>query len=364
MSRKLSSEVCLDQVGKRYGERWAVREVSLTVLPGEFFALIGPTGGGKTTLLRLVAGLEFPDSGRILLDGEPIHRLPPWKRNVGLVFQGGALWPHLGVFDNVAFGLRERGLSREQVAGRVAAALRGLALEGLEHRRPGDLSLAARQRVALARALVVEPRALLLDEPLTALDPPVREEMRLELARLHRDLGITTVYATQERADAFALSHRVAVVVGGAVIQQGPPEEVYWHPRSRAVALAMGPANLLPVRVVELRETGVVVDAGVGLHVPVSADPARWRTGDRALLCLRPEALRLDEAPLGRGTGFPATVAARVFEGARHVYEVRLGERIPLRIEMAALGEGRIFRLGDRVRVELSPETAVLLAET
>ncbi|MBI2152337.1 MAG: ABC transporter ATP-binding protein [Candidatus Rokubacteria bacterium] len=363
VSPKLSSEVRLEGVGKRYGEVWAVREVSLTILPGEFFTLLGPSGCGKTTLLRMVAGFARPDAGRILLDGQPIDPVPPWKRDVGLVFQHYALWPHLTVHENVAFGLRERKLPRAEIADRVRAALSQVGLEGFDARRPSQLSGGQQQRVALARTLAVQPRLLLLDEPLSNLDAQLRAQMRLELARLQRDLAITTIYVTHDQAEALSLSNRVAVLQGGSVVQEGTPEDIYLRPHSRFVAEFVGAANLLPVQVVEVRETGVLVEAVAGTRLPVPTDPTRWRPGSRALLCLRPEALRLEEAALGRGTGFLATVAARVFEGDRHIYEVKVGEGTHLRVELPALGEGRIFRLGDRIRVEFSAEGAVLLPE-
>ncbi len=364
MSPKLSSEVRLEGVGKRYGEIWAVRDVTLTILPGEFFTLLGPSGCGKTTLLRMIAGFARPDAGRILVDGEPIDAVPPWKRDVGLVFQHYALWPHLTVYENVAFGLRERRLPRAEIAGKVSAALSQVGLEGFEARRPSQLSGGQQQRVALARTLAVQPRLLLLDEPLSNLDAQLRAQMRVELARLQRDVAITTVYVTHDQSEALALSNRVAVLQGGSVVQEGPPEDIYRRPRSRFVAEFVGAANMLPVQVVELRETGVLVE-GVGVvRLPVPADPTRWRPGARALLCLRPEALRLEEAVLGRGTGFFGTVASRVFEGDRHIYEIKVGEGTLLRVELPALGEGRIFRLADRVRVEFSAESAVLLPES
>lgn len=363
MSPKLSSEVRLEQVGKRYGDIWAARGVSLTILPGEFFTLLGPSGCGKTTLLRLIAGFASLDAGRILVDREPVDHVPPWKRNIGLVFPDGALWPHLSVYENVALGLRKRKIPPAELASRVAAALGQVGLEGFERRRPSQLSGEEQQRVALARTFAVQPRLLLLDEPLANLDGERRGRLRLDLARLQGDLAITTIYATRNHADALALSQRIAVLKEGAVAQDGPPEEIYWRPRNRFVAEFVGGANLLPVRVTELRETGVLVEAGPDVRLPVPSDAARWRAGARALLCLRPEALRLEEATIGRGTGFFATVAQRVFEGDRHIYEVRAGDGALLRVEMPALGEGRIFRLGDRVRVEFSAETAVLLPE-
>jgi iron(III) transport system ATP-binding protein len=363
VSRTPASSLGLERVGKRFGETWVVRDVSLAVRPGEFFTLLGPSGCGKTTLLRLIAGLARLDSGRILLDEEPIDHVPPWKRNVGLVFQSGALWPHLTVYENVAFGLREKKFPSAEIASRVSAALGQVGLEGFERRRPSQLSGGQQQRVALARTLVVQPRVLLLDEPLSNLDAQLRAQMRLELLKLQRELGITTIYVTHDQAEALALSHRVAVLQEGALVQEGTPEEIYWRPRNRFVAEFVGAANLLPAQVVEIRERGVVVEAGAGIRVPVPADPARWHLGARALLCLRPETLRLEEAALGGGMGFFATVAARIFEGDRHVYELRVGDGVLVRAEMPALGEGRIFRLGDRVRVELNPETAILLPE-
>ena len=218
MSLELSSEVRLEGIGKRYGEIWAVRDVTLTILPGEFFTLLGPSGCGKTTLLRMIAGFARPDAGRILVDGEPIDAVPPWKRDVGLVFQHYALWPHLTVYENVAFGLRERRLPRAEIALKVTAALGQVGLEGFEARRPSQLSGGQQQRVALARTLAVQPRLLLLDEPLSNLDAQLRAQTRVELARLQRDVAITTIYVTHDQSEALALSNRVAVLQGGSEI--------------------------------------------------------------------------------------------------------------------------------------------------
>jgi ABC-type Fe3+/spermidine/putrescine transport system ATPase subunit len=224
------------------------------------------------------------------------------------------------------------------------------------------MTLTERRRLALARALAVEPRILLLDEPLAHLDPLSRKTLRLELARLHRDLAVTTIHVTRDAADALALSDRLAVLHGGRVQQIGEPADVYQHPISRAVAEALGPANFLPVRVVEVRDLGVVVETEGGHRVPV-AGIGTWRMGSRGLLVLRPELLALTDAGTARGPGIPGTVTLRVFEGARHVYEVDIGAGTLVRVEApGALGD-RLFRLGDRVRIATSSDTVVIVPE-
>jgi len=356
------SEARMEGVGKRYGGRWAVRDISLSIRPGEFYTLLGPSGSGKTTLLRMLAGFITPDEGRIVVDDEPIDDVPPWKRNLGMVFRDYALWPHLSVFENVAFGLRERGARGAELEGKVKAALRQVGLAGIEARRPSELSGDEQQRVAVARALVVQPRLLLLDEPLSELDAQPRARMRLELARLHREVGITTLYVTHDQAEALSLSTRIGVVSGGSLIQEGKPEEIYWKPRNAFVAEFVGAANLVPVRVTELREMGVVVETAGGARLPVSSGAHTWTAGARALLCLRPEALRVEEAALAPG-GIPGTVAGHVFEGSRQLYDVSIpGATVRVEMITSAL-VGRSFRLGDEVKIEVSPETSVLLPD-
>jgi ABC-type Fe3+/spermidine/putrescine transport system ATPase subunit len=345
------SEARMEKVGKRYGATWAVRDVSLSIRPGEFYTLLGPSGCGKTTLLRMLAGFAAPDEGRIFVDDELIDPVPPWKRNLGMVFQQYALWPHMNVFENVAFGLRERRVSGAELERKVKAALAQVGLEGFETRRPSQLS-----------GGVVEPRLLLLDEPLSNLDAQLRSQMRLELARLHRDVGITTLYVTHDQAEALSLSTRIAVLSNGTLVQEGRPEEIYWKPRNAFVAEFVGAANLVPVRVVELRDMGVVVETRGGARLPVGSGAHVWSMGDAALLCLRPEALRVEEAALAPG-GIPGTVSAHVFEGSRQLYDVSIpGGTIKVEMITSAL-VGRSFKLGDHVRVEVSPETSILLPD-
>ncbi len=352
----------MEGVGKRYAGAWAVKDVSISVRPGELYTLLGPSGCGESTLLRLLAGLVTPDAGRIFVDDEPIDSVPPGKRNVGMVFAQHALWPHMSVFENVAFGLRARGEPRAHISRKVKFTLAQVGIEGVDERRPSQLSGAQQHRVALARALVVQPRLLLLDEPLASVEAVWRPQMRLELARLHRDLGITTICATHDQAAALALSTRIAVLSGGAVVQEGRPDEIYWKPRNRFVAELVGGANLIAVRVIELREVGVVVETSGGARLPVASGGRAWTLGARGLLCLRPEALRVEEAALAPG-GIPGKVLSQVFEGSRQLYEVDISGAT-LRVEMATSAlQARSLKPGDDVKVEITPETSVLLPD-
>jgi ABC-type Fe3+/spermidine/putrescine transport system ATPase subunit len=244
---------------------------------------------------------------------------------------------------------------------KVAAALGQVGLAGLEARRPSQLSGGQQQRVALARTLIVEPRLLLLDEPLSNLDAVLRAQMRIELGRLHREVGITTVYVTHDQAEALALSTRIAVLERGRIVQEGKPEEIYWRPRTRFVAEFVGAANLLPVRVTEVRDLGVVVETAGGARVPVASGGHPWTAGAQGLLCLRPEALRVEEAERAAG-GIRGTVAGHVFEGARQLYEIAIAGGGTMRVEMlTSAQQGRGFKPGDDVKIEISPETSVLL---
>ena len=354
------SEVRMEGVGKRLDGEWVLRELSVSILPGELYTLLGPAGSGKTTLLRMLAGFARPDAGRIVVDDAPIDEVPPQARGIGMVFTGYALWPHMTVGDNVALGLRQRGVRGDALARQVAAALERVGLAGFERRRPVELGGAEPLRVALARALALQPRLLLLDDPLGPLDPSLRGAMRFELGRLHGEAGITTLHATRDAAEALALSTRIAVLAGGRLAQEGKPEDVYWRPRSRSVAEIVGGANLVPVRVLELREMGVLVETDGGARVPVGHGGRVWSVGARGFLCLRPEALRIDEAALVPG-GIAGTVEGYVFEGGRARYDVAIPGAL-VRVEMLTSAlTGRGFKLGDRVKIEVSPETSILL---
>jgi putative spermidine/putrescine transport system ATP-binding protein len=274
----MSTTLDLQGIEKRYGATRAVAGVDLAVAPGELFALLGPSGCGKTTTLRMVAGFVEPTAGRILMGGADITRMPSHKRNAGMVFQSYALFPHLSVADNIAFGLRRRGVPRAEIAERVAKMVSLLQLNGLEQRLPKQLSGGQQQRVAVGRALVINAAVLLLDEPFSNLDALLRDSTRIEMRRLQKTLGLTTLFVTHDQAEAMAISDRIAVMHKGRIEQIGTPREIYDHPATRFVAGFIGRANLFDT----------VEEAGLRL-APAEPGPA-------ACWLLRPEAVTLDTA--------------------------------------------------------------------
>lgn len=323
----------LEGVTKRFGAASAVNNVTLHIPQGTFATLLGPSGCGKTTLLRLIAGFYEPDAGEIYLDSERIDRLAVHRRGTAMVFQDYALFPHMRVFDNVAYGLRLAKLPREQVKERVVDALRLVDLTGLEDRWPNQLSGGQQQRVALARALVVHPKVLLLDEPMSNLDANLRERMRWELRALQQKLNITFLYVTHDQSEAFAMSDWVAVMNRGNVEQWGTPWEIYYHPRTPFMADFVGAANLQPATI-RLRENQELVvaldDLDVALRLP---DTSNVAAHDKVLLCIRPETLTItapganEVVPGGEDTrhALPAMVLRHVFLGQRMRYWVRIG---------------------------------------
>jgi ABC-type Fe3+/spermidine/putrescine transport system ATPase subunit len=361
VSRPLA-DLRLEAISTRLGQPPQLDAVSIHVRYGEFFTFLGPPHSGKSAVLRVIAGFLPASAGQVEIDGVDVADLPPARRGVGLVFHEGALWPHMSARDHVAFGLQQQRLEKPEIERRVQVVLGRLGL--LEHAalRPADLGLDARRRLAIARAVAVEPRVLLLDEPLAHLDPVHRKTLRIELAKLHADLAVTTICATRDAADAMALSNRIAVMIGGRIVQLGEPEQIYRQPVNRTVAEALGPATFLPVQVVEVRDLGVVVETERGDQVPVTGI-GTFREGSRGMLVLRPETVSLSEAGEARGPGIPGRIALRVFEGARYLYEVDVGASVPVRMEVPSTGELRMFRLGERVRVEVSSDTVVLIPD-
>jgi spermidine/putrescine transport system ATP-binding protein len=304
----------LDRVMKRFGRYVAVHEADFTIGQGEFFSLLGPSGCGKTTTLRMIAGFEQPTGGRILLEGQDVSRVPPYRRNVNTVFQHYALFPHMSVHDNVAFGPRCRKLEPAEIERRVRALLAVVRLTDFAERRPAQLSGGQQQRVALARALVNYPSALLLDEPLGALDLKLRQTMQIELKRIQREVGITFIYVTHDQEEALTMSDRIAVMNDGRVEQIGSPEEIYHSPASVFVANFIGVANLLPAVVTRAGGDQVTVRvAGNGeISLPAGAEPRE--AGAAATVMVRPERMRLTPGDAG-STGVPVTVEHVVFQG-------------------------------------------------
>ncbi|MFZ9447480.1 MAG: ABC transporter ATP-binding protein [Alphaproteobacteria bacterium] len=333
----------LDALSKRYGEFNAVREVSLDVADGEFLVLLGPSGCGKTTTLRMIAGFVTPSGGTIRIGGGDVTALPPWKRNSGLVFQSYALFPHLTVAQNVAFGLEMRKLARDDIAARVAAALRRVRLGHLAERRPRPLSGGQQQRVALARALAIRPDVLLLDEPLSNLDAKLREEVRVEIRELQRQLGLTTVMVTHDQEEALTVADRLVVMSEGEVRQIGTQRDLYERPADRFVAGFVGRSTFLEGRV---DAAGHFVTAGgLGLRCPPGARPGA------AVMALRPERMALGLAPLGLDNDLPGTVEFVSYLGAALDLRVRLSDTDRVTVQLANRQDGLVPEVGARVHV-------------
>jgi spermidine/putrescine transport system ATP-binding protein len=347
----------LEGVCKRFGDFEAVKDMSLQVRQGEFFSLLGPSGCGKTTTLRLIAGFEQPSEGAIRLDGQDVAAVPPYKRNVNTVFQSYALFEHLDVSENVAFGLRRRKVPKQEIGQRVTEALELVALEHRATDRPAQLSGGMRQRVALARALVNRPSVLLLDEPLGALDLKLRKQMQVELKRIQREVGITFVYVTHDQEEALAMSDRIAVMDDGVVEQLGAPEDIYEHPVKPFVAGFIGISNLLAATV---EDGGVRLSGGRLVPAPV---PDGMAAGTEVQLSVRPEKLWIDELEPGMAE-VEGTIAERVYLGTATQLIVELGpgaRLVALEQNTARARADDRWELGDRVRIGWLPEHGQVL---
>ena len=333
----------LDALSKRYGEFNAVREVSLDVADGEFLVLLGPSGCGKTTTLRMIAGFVTPSGGTIRIGGADVTALPPWKRNSGLVFQSYALFPHLTVAQNVAFGLEMRKLARDDIAARVAEALRLVRLGHLAERLPRQLSGGQQQRVALARALAIRPDVLLLDEPLSNLDAKLREEVRVEIRELQRQLGLTTVMVTHDQEEALTVADRLVVMSEGEVRQIGTQRDLYERPADRFVAGFVGRSTFIEG---EVGADGTFATPG-GLRLRCEAGTLRGP----ASMALRPERVALAAAPLGLDNDLPGTVEFVSYLGAALDLRVRLSDTDRVTVQLANRQDGSAPAVGERVHV-------------
>jgi putative spermidine/putrescine transport system ATP-binding protein len=349
LTARAAADVRLERIEKSFdGTTRAVDCVDLEIAAGEFFALLGPSGCGKTTTLRMIAGFETADAGRILVGGEDITDTPVHRRDMGMIFQSYALFPHRTVAENVAFGLRMRGLGKGEIATRVGQALRQVALEGYEDRRPAQLSGGQQQRVALARAIVIRPRVLLCDEPLAALDRKLRQSMQLELKQLQQQLGITLIFVTHDQEEAMTVSDRIAVMNAGRIEQIGSPSDVYNQPVTRFVSDFIGEINMFEGS----WQDGTFVWNGVIL-------PARGEMRSGAgTKANRPERLRLTNEA---GTALTGTVRIRTFVSGQMIYRILLDDAKELIIKEADKGAAR--EIGARVGIDWDPSEIVILKD-
>jgi len=354
--------VRVEHLDKRYGVVRALDDVSVVIEPGELFFLLGPSGCGKTTLLRCLAGFGEPDRGRIIVGEQDVTHRAAHRRDMGMVFQNYALWPHMTVRENVAFGLKTRAVERREAARLVEEVLRLVRMETRAERSPNALSGGQQQRVALARALVVRPRCLLLDEPLSNLDAKLRLEMRVEIRRICKDAGVTTIYVTHDQKEALSMADRLAVMDQGAICQVGTPLEVYRRPNSLFVATFIGETNLFQGRITSVGAAGVEAATPSGtFRAPTS--PAGLKTGAEVWVSVRPEALAFAPAPEASGVNrLRGEIIRMVYQGEIAQYTVRLaGDGGELHLFELNPHGGR-GRIGETVSVRAADEDVVLLA--
>jgi spermidine/putrescine transport system ATP-binding protein len=359
-----SIAVKLDQVTKRFGDFTAVDTISLSIREGEFFSLLGPSGCGKTTTLRMIAGFELPSEGEIFLHGKPVGQLPPFKRNVNTVFQNYALFPHLTVEQNVAFGLEMKKVAKDEIQQRVAESLQMVRLPNIGRRKPNQLSGGQRQRVALARALINRPEVLLLDEPLGALDLKLRKAMQLELKELQQRLGITFIFVTHDQEEALVMSDRIGVLNEGLLLQVGTPREIYEQPANRFVADFIGETNFLNGRILQSHDGLATVTIAGSLTMEATClDPVE--PGQKVTLTIRPEKIHLHPngvEPVHNETAFPGRIRHAVFLGTDTRFSVELAEGavVEVRHQNAQMAEDN-FAVGQPVTVSWPAHSAKIL---
>jgi ABC-type Fe3+/spermidine/putrescine transport system ATPase subunit len=354
----------IENVSKRFahrvkGEVYAVRNVSLTVQPAELLTLLGPSGCGKTTTLRMIAGFEQPDAGRVFIGEHDVTSLMANQRNIGFVFQNYALFPHLSIFENVAYGLRVQRQSEADISRAVGDVLTLVGLQGYERQFPNQLSGGEQQRVALARAIVIRPRVLLFDEPLSNLDAKLRVHMRGELRELQKRLDITAVYVTHDQEEAMAISDRIAVMHQGAIVQEGTAEDLYRRPASEFVAQFIGRTNLLAGRVVSSGAGGIELDVA-GQRIRVSDGMARLTVGQIVRMVVRPEVVEV--RPEDSGPGIPGTIVSRTFLGEKAEYQIRVGTDL-LQVTSYNPVQRGVFPPGQQVMLRFPTEGIQILPE-
>jgi putative spermidine/putrescine transport system ATP-binding protein len=361
--RSSGAAVLLDKVRKRFGAVTAVDDISFAIEPGEFITLLGPSGSGKTTTLMMIAGFDHPTDGEIYIDGTPIVGVPPYRRGIGMVFQNYALFPHLNVAENVGFALKQRGVGKPEIVGRVAETLEIVRLRGYEARYPRQLSGGQQQRVALARAIIFHPRVLLMDEPLSALDKQLREQLQLEMKRLHQQLGITFIYVTHDQREALIMSDRIAVMNQGRIEQAGSPSELYDRPATRFVAGFIGESNFLEGEVAGLQGRDVAARIAHATVVAISRQPQA--VGARIVLAIRPEKIGFRDlsapAPQARLNTIEAVVREVTFVGEMHRYVLELAPGVTLVAKQQHRFQMQARAPGERVMAEWHVEDSLVV---
>lgn len=352
----------IENVTKQFaGGNKAVDNVTFGIERGEFFSLLGPSGCGKTTLLRMIAGFEFPTDGEIYIDDQPSSLIPAYKRPTNMVFQSYAIFPHLNVYDNIAYGLRKERISGSELRKRVTDALAMIKLEGFGSRRGDQLSGGQRQRVALARALVKRPKVLLLDEPLGALDKKLREEMQIELRQLQKSVGITFVFVTHDQEEALSMSDRIAVMGKGKVLQIAPPRDLYARPANVEVATFIGSINLIEATVKAIAGTDVTLDAASLGQLRATAIPD-LKAGDRITIAIRPENLHLSGNRPATDACVEGSIKASAYLGDRSQYHVHVkGRTHPLYVAAQNTDSASVIDIARPVYVSWKPSALILL---
>ena len=359
MEAKQKKGILLDHISKIYidpktkKEFYAVNDITLDIKPGDFVTLLGPSGCGKTTTLRMIAGFESPDIGEIYLGGEKINEKTPDKRDTAMMFQNYALFPHMNVYDNVAYGLKLRGFKKDQIRDKVFSILDLVELKGMENRMTNQLSGGQQQRVALARALVVQPSVLLFDEPLSNLDANLRVQMRTEIRRIQQEVGSTAVYVTHDQSEAMSISDQIVVMNKGIIAQMGTPTEIYYRPANEFVASFIGEANYLHGEIIQKNGETSVIDI-MGKRIE-AYDSQSAREGTAASLMLRPESVTLGDDGL-----LPARVVLSCFMGAYQNYHVMVGDNLVKITDYNPKGK-KIYAVGDEAWLRFNPSDGTIL---
>ena len=352
----------LQDIVKRFGALEAVSHVSLDIQDGELFTLLGPSGCGKTTILRLIGGFHRSDRGRVLFGDRDMTGKPPYERNIGMVFQNYALWPHMRIFDNIAYGLKLQKFSPSEIRDKVAHAMGLVNMKGLEERYPGELSGGQQQRVALARALVLNPDVLLLDEPLSNLDAKIRIQVRAEIRKLQKDLAITTIYVTHDQEEALTLSDRIAVLSHGKLQQVGSPHELYEKPSNPFVADFIGINNLIPGKITDVLQGGATLRVESAVGTLIGAGDGRLTTNQACMVCVRPETASIgpENGPTEGLNRVSATVSFPSYIGNTVRYDVDMGGTL-FKVDVQNPTDHRELPIGAKVTVSFPVSSSLVI---